>query len=108
MKSVYREERKGREDFKKVFLAILARFAVQKELNMTINDQYNKWKESILKRSLDKTPERKPRFETTAGIELPRLSLPGGLDTSREQHAGLLDHQELILQPFLFIFILRW
>jgi methylmalonyl-CoA mutase N-terminal domain/subunit len=43
---------------------------------MTINDQYNKWKESVLKRSLDKSPERKPRFETSAGIEVPRVALP--------------------------------
>ncbi|MEW6085126.1 MAG: methylmalonyl-CoA mutase family protein [Chloroflexota bacterium] len=51
---------------------------------MTLQEQYNKWKESTLKRSLEKTPERKARFETTAGIELPRLALPSGLDSGRE------------------------
>ena len=55
---------------------------------MTINDQYNKWKESTLKRSLDKTPERKMRFETTAGIELPRLSLPGETDSAYLDRLG--------------------
>lgn len=55
---------------------------------MTINDQYNKWKESTLKRSLDKTPERKTRFETTAGIELPRLSLPGEADSAYLDRLG--------------------
>ncbi|MFN8385310.1 MAG: methylmalonyl-CoA mutase family protein [Anaerolineales bacterium] len=55
---------------------------------MTINDQYNKWKESTLKRSLDKTPERKMRFETTAGIELPRLSLPGEADSAYLDRLG--------------------
>ena len=61
---------------------------------MTINEQYNKWKESTLKKSLDKFKERKERFETSAGIEVPRVAMPtGGLDTSREQHAGLLDQQ---------------
>jgi methylmalonyl-CoA mutase N-terminal domain/subunit len=43
---------------------------------MTINDQYRKWKETTLKKSLEKTPERKPRFETSSGIEVPRVALP--------------------------------
>jgi methylmalonyl-CoA mutase, N-terminal domain len=62
---------------------------------MTINDQYNKWKETTLKRSLDKFKERKERFETSAGIELPRVALPdsNGLDTPRQEQAGLLDQQ---------------
>jgi methylmalonyl-CoA mutase, N-terminal domain len=59
---------------------------------MTIKDQYNKWKESTLKKSLEKFKERKERFETSAGIEVPRVALPG-LDTSRDEHAGLLDQQ---------------
>jgi methylmalonyl-CoA mutase N-terminal domain/subunit len=50
---------------------------------MTINDQYNKWKESTLKKSLDKFKERKERFETSAGIEVPRVALPDeGTSTS--------------------------
>ncbi|MFZ5910379.1 MAG: acyl-CoA mutase large subunit family protein [Chloroflexota bacterium] len=69
---------------------------------MTINDQYNKWKETTLKKSLDRFPERKARFETSSGIELPCLGLPGGLDTAAmvelpEGHIEtrrLLDHQE--------------
>jgi methylmalonyl-CoA mutase N-terminal domain/subunit len=48
---------------------------------MTIQDQYNKWKETTLKKSLDKTKERKERFETTAGIEIPRLALPPQADS---------------------------
>jgi hypothetical protein len=38
---------------------------------MTINEQYNKWKETTLKKSLEKFKERKERFETSAGIEVP-------------------------------------
>jgi methylmalonyl-CoA mutase N-terminal domain/subunit len=49
---------------------------------MTIEDQYNKWKETTLKKSLEKFKERRERFETTAGIEIPRLALPGGFDDS--------------------------
>ena len=44
---------------------------------MTINEQYSKWKETTLKKSLDKFKERKTRFETSAGIEVPRVALPG-------------------------------
>jgi methylmalonyl-CoA mutase N-terminal domain/subunit len=43
---------------------------------MTLQDQYKKWQENTLKRSLEKFPERKKKFETTAGIEVPRLALP--------------------------------
>jgi methylmalonyl-CoA mutase N-terminal domain/subunit len=47
---------------------------------MTLNDQYNKWKESTLKKSLEKFKERKERFETSAGIEVPRVAVPGRED----------------------------
>ncbi|HET9909647.1 MAG TPA: methylmalonyl-CoA mutase family protein [Anaerolineales bacterium] len=51
---------------------------------MTIQEQYNKWKETTLKKSLGKFKERKERFETSSGIELPRVALPeGGLDAER-------------------------
>ena len=51
---------------------------------MTLNDQYNKWKENTLKKSLDKFKERKERFETSAGVEIPRVALPFGFDTDEE------------------------
>ena len=43
---------------------------------MTLNEQYSKWKETTLKKSLDKFKERKERFGTSAGIEIPRVALP--------------------------------
>ncbi|MBI5954564.1 MAG: methylmalonyl-CoA mutase family protein [Chloroflexi bacterium] len=52
---------------------------------MTINDQYNKWKENTLKKSLDKFKERKERFETSSEIEVPRVALPE--DVGREDLA---------------------
>ncbi len=92
---IYREERKEREGFLYGFLSDLPSTARQgrcsvlggskKEFNMTINDQYNKWKENTLKKSLDKFKERKERFETSAGIEVPRVALPAGFDTD-ERH----------------------
>ena len=47
---------------------------------MTLNDQYNKWKESTLKKSLEKFKEMKERFETSAGVEVPRVAVPGDVD----------------------------
>ena len=67
---------------------------------MTINEQYNKWQETTLKKSLDKFKERKERFETSSGIEVPRAPLPGGLDTPDEH--GLLDQQESYLEKLGF------
>ena len=55
---------------------------------MTLNDQYNKWKESTLRKSLDKFKERKERFEYSSGIEVPRLSLPPGADSAYEEKLG--------------------
>ncbi len=43
---------------------------------MTIQTQYIKWKENTLKKSLDKFKERKEIFETSAGVEIPRVALP--------------------------------
>jgi methylmalonyl-CoA mutase N-terminal domain/subunit len=55
-------------------------FVLKKEFNMTIQEQYKKWQENTLKKSLDRFKERKERFETSAGIEVPRVALPGRED----------------------------
>jgi len=51
---------------------------------MTLQDQYNKWKESTLKKSLEKFKERKERFETSAGVEVPRVAMPDVSTTGLE------------------------
>jgi methylmalonyl-CoA mutase, N-terminal domain len=56
---------------------------------MTINEQYNKWQETTLKKSLDKFKERKEHFETSSGIEVPRVPLPEDDDHDYEQKLGL-------------------
>ncbi|MCZ2128418.1 MAG: methylmalonyl-CoA mutase family protein [Anaerolineales bacterium] len=48
---------------------------------MTLQDRFNQWKETLLKKSLDRFKERKERFETSSGIELPRLALPPELNS---------------------------
>lgn len=55
---------------------------------MTIQDQYTRWKETTLKKSLDKFQERKPRFETSAGIGLPSLTLPEDIDPDYSEKLG--------------------
>src|SRR6266540_922891 len=45
---------------------------------MSLNEQYNKWQETTLKKSLDKFKERRERFKTSSGIEVPRVLLPDG------------------------------
>ena len=55
---------------------------------MTINEQYNKWQETTLKKSLDKFKEREERFETSSGIEVPRVPLPEDDDHDYEQKLG--------------------
>ncbi|HKI53178.1 MAG TPA: hypothetical protein VJ987_03565, partial [Anaerolineales bacterium] len=49
---------------------------------MTLQDQYNKWKETTLKRSLDKFNERRERFEYSSGLEVPRLAIPPEADSA--------------------------
>ncbi len=51
---------------------------------MTIHDQYQKWQENTLKKSLDRFKERRERFETSSGIEVPRVSLPSQPDPDYE------------------------
>jgi methylmalonyl-CoA mutase N-terminal domain/subunit len=55
---------------------------------MTIQDQYNKWKENTLKKSLDKFKERREKFETSAGIEIPRVGIPGDDDPDYAEQLG--------------------
>src|SRR5258707_5800059 len=43
---------------------------------MSIQDEYQRWKKNTLKKVTEKYPERKARFETTSGIELPAIGLP--------------------------------
>ncbi len=55
---------------------------------MTLKDSFQKWQETTLKKSLNKFSERRPRFETSAGIEIPRVALPAGEDAEYETKLG--------------------
>ena len=43
---------------------------------MTFKDELKRWRETILKKTLERFPERKDEFQTSSGISIPRLSLP--------------------------------
>lgn len=49
---------------------------------MTLREQYQKWQENTLKKSLERFKERKEHFETSSGIEIPRLALPANEEAS--------------------------
>ena len=54
---------------------------------MTLKDSFLKWQATTLKKSLDKFKERKARFETSSGNEVPRVAMPdGGRDALRRDH----------------------
>jgi len=55
---------------------------------MTLSDRFNQWKETTLKKSLEKFKERKERFETSSGIEVPRLATPPEPDSAYEENLG--------------------
>ena len=55
---------------------------------MPIQDQYTRWKENTLKKVTDKFPERKPRFETSSGIELPPVNIPQDEDPDYAEKLG--------------------
>jgi len=55
---------------------------------MSLNTQYNKWKENTLKKSLEKFKERKERFETSAGVKVPRVALPKDEEKEYEEKLG--------------------
>ncbi|HSL42699.1 MAG TPA: methylmalonyl-CoA mutase family protein [Anaerolineales bacterium] len=55
---------------------------------MTIKESFQKWQDTILKKSSDKFKERKARFETSSGVEVPRVPLPIDDDPDYEQKLG--------------------
>jgi methylmalonyl-CoA mutase N-terminal domain/subunit len=55
---------------------------------MTLKEAYERWKREVLGPLLSRYPERKPRFETSSGIEMPRFLLPPHEDPDYEQKLG--------------------
>ncbi len=55
---------------------------------MSLRDSFQRWQDTVLRKTLEKFPERKARFETSSGIEMPRLALPEGDAPPYEQKLG--------------------
>src|SRR5215217_236268 len=56
---------------------------------MTLKDSFQKWQETILKKSWDKFKERKEHFETSSGIDVPRVPLPDASTSPSAEEAYL-------------------
>jgi methylmalonyl-CoA mutase N-terminal domain/subunit len=56
---------------------------------MSIKDKLQRWQKEILETTLKKFPERRERFETSSGIEVPRVALPAEQDAQYPDDLGL-------------------
>jgi len=56
---------------------------------MTFKDELKRWRETTLKKTLDRFPERKDEFKTSSDIQIPRISLPPQPDTAYPEGLGL-------------------
>ena len=53
-----------------------------------MNDEYRSWQEGELKKTLERFPERKERFTTHGGREVPRLAVPEKMDADYIKKIG--------------------
>lgn len=58
------------------------------EKTMTLKNDFKRWQKETLEPSLKKFAERKTRFETSAGIQVPRVALPKDEDKDYEAKSG--------------------
>jgi methylmalonyl-CoA mutase N-terminal domain/subunit len=56
---------------------------------MTHETEYQRWLATTRKKTLDKFPERKPKFEVSSGIELPPVAMPEDPDPDYMEKLGL-------------------
>ena len=68
---------------------------------MTLKDELKRWGETILKKTLDRFPERRDKFETSSGIPIPRLGLPSEVasPSSTEDGTGTMTDYERLGFP---------
>lgn len=55
---------------------------------MSLRDDLKRWKDTTYKKSTERFPERKPRFETSSGIELPPVLPPTAEDPTYTEKLG--------------------
>jgi methylmalonyl-CoA mutase N-terminal domain/subunit len=56
---------------------------------MTHATEYQRWLETTRKKTVDKFPERKPKFEVSSGVELPPVAMPADPDPDYMEKLGL-------------------
>jgi len=56
---------------------------------MTLKDELKRWQETILRKTLDRFPERKDEFQTSSGIPVPRIGLPSKPDSPSSTEDGM-------------------
>ncbi len=66
---------------------------------MTFKDEFKRWGETILKKTLDRFPERKDEFQTSSGIPIPRLGLPSEALHQTENGTGTMSDYERLGFP---------
>jgi methylmalonyl-CoA mutase N-terminal domain/subunit len=54
----------------------------------SLKDEQKRWEETTLAKSLERFPERKEKFSTSSGIELPRLLLPEDIESDTMEKLG--------------------
>ncbi|MFN2189319.1 MAG: methylmalonyl-CoA mutase family protein, partial [Candidatus Promineifilaceae bacterium] len=52
---------------------------------MTFKEKFQHWQDTLLKKTLDRYPERRKQFETSSGIPIPRMGLPPEPDSGYER-----------------------
>jgi len=55
---------------------------------MSDHPDYKLWQEKVLQKSLDRFPERKPKFTNHGGKEMPRLAIPKNIDNNYLDQIG--------------------
>jgi methylmalonyl-CoA mutase N-terminal domain/subunit len=55
---------------------------------MNHETEYKRWLETTLKKSIERFPERRPKFETSSGIDLPPVLPPGDADSDYADKLG--------------------
>jgi methylmalonyl-CoA mutase N-terminal domain/subunit len=55
---------------------------------MTLKDEFKRWQETTLKKTLDKFAERKADFSTSSDIPIPRLGLPSQPESDYPEELG--------------------
>ncbi len=71
---------------------------------MTFTEELKRWRETTLKKALERFAERKKDFRTTSGVPLPRLGLPSETEPAYEERLGFPGQYPFVrgVQPTMY------